>query len=267
MFLSPAQLYEQMQAQDPLCIVDLSKVEIYAAGHVPGACHLDETRMLRVAKPVGGLLPDEQSLSRLLSDLGIDVQTQVVAYDDQGNSRSARFIWTLEVLGHRLGAVLDGGLSAWQAVGQEVSQNICTATPGNPYPVQIRTDVQADKNWILEHLDDDDVVILDVRTEKEYQGEDVRSLRGGHVPGAISYNWLRSQDPERNRGLRPLHHLRSELEQLGVDPGKQIVVYCQTHMRSSHTFLLLRQLGYQRLRGYPGAWSDWGNDPGLPIEK
>ena len=46
----------------------------------------------------------------------------------------------------------------------------------------------------------------------------------------------------------------------------EIVVYCQTHHRSSHTFMVLRHLGYERVRGYPGAWSDWGNRQDTPVE-
>ena len=26
--------------------------------------------------------------------------------------------------------------------------------------------------------------------------------------------------------------------------------------------MMLRHLGFDNLRGYPGSWSEWGNDPG-----
>jgi len=38
------------------------------------------------------------------------------------------------------------------------------------------------------------------------------------------------------------------------------------HHRSAHTWLMLRHLGFERVRGYPGAWSDWGNAPDVPVE-
>ncbi len=251
----------------PLCIVDLSKAEDYAKGHVPGAAHLDEKRLVATDKPVGGLLPDDRTLSALFSELGITARTRVVAYDDQGNSRAGRLVWTLEVLGHPRAAILDGGLGAWCDAGQAASTDPTPAPDASQYLARAQPAAQADKAWILDHLQDPEVLFLDVRTPEEFRGEDVRSLRGGHIPGAINYNWLLSQDPNRHRRLRPVNEIQAELQALGVRQDKQIVAYCQTHMRSSHIFALLRQLGFDHLRGYPGAWSDWGNDPGTPIEK
>ena len=51
-----------------------------------------------------------------------------------------------------------------------------------------------------------------------------------------------------------------------MTPDKEVIVYCQTHHRSAHSYWVLRYLGYPQVRGYPGAWSEWGNDPHLPIE-
>jgi thiosulfate/3-mercaptopyruvate sulfurtransferase len=46
-----------------------------------------------------------------------------------------------------------------------------------------------------------------------------------------------------------------------------VIVYCQTHHRSAHTYVMLKSLGFEKVKGYPGSWSDWGNEPNTPIEK
>lgn len=81
----------------------------------------------------------------------------------------------------------------------------------------------------------------------------------------MNFDWLTAMDAERNRQLRPREVLLRELAKLGVTPEREVVAYCQTHQRSSHTYVMLRWLGFGRVRGYPGAWSDWGNDAATPV--
>jgi len=258
--LSPA----EAAARGGALIVDLRKPEIFAAGHVPGALHLDYAALVRGEPPVGGLLPHEPDLSAVLSGLGLTPQRAVIAYDDEGNGRAGRLVWTLAALGHRDAAILDGGFARWEAEGLPVEVAAAAPSPSR-YVARLSGDAVADRDWILARLDDPGTVLLDTRSEKEYRGEDVRSARGGHIPGAVSFDWVRAMDPQRHRRLRDAGALRAELAALGVTPDREVVAYCQTHHRSSHTWVVLRWLGFEKVRGYPGAWSDWGNAPDTPI--
>ncbi len=60
--------------------------------------------------------------------------------------------------------------------------------------------------------------------------------------------------------------MRRIFERLEVTPDKEVITHCQIHHRSSHTYVTLKALGYNRIKGYPGSWSEWGNDLELPIE-
>ncbi len=110
------------------------------------------------------------------------------------------------------------------------------------------------------------VVILDTRSPAEFSGIDRRAARGGHIPGAVNMDWSVALDRERNLRLKPAVELRGILDNLGITPDKEVITHCQTHHRSSHTYLMLKALGYPRTRGYPGSWSEWGNDLELPTE-
>ena len=161
--------------------------------------------------------------------------------------------------------MLNGGIHAWANEGHPLAHAPAEVVPGD-YAAEIRGDVSADKDYILARLGDDEVVLLDTRTPEEYHGIKVRAERGGHIPGAVNFNWVEAIDQQRNLRLKPAAELRALLEGVGATPDREIIAYCQTHHRSSHTYVVLKHLGFPRIRGYPGAWSEWGNLPDTPIE-
>lgn len=250
-----------------LLILDVSSPERYSARHIPGAVNLPYPAILRSAPPAMGLLPDETALSQVLSAVGLTEGSHVVAYDGEGNASASRLLWTLEALGHQNYSLLDGGLVAWHAEGHELESGENRPTPSG-YHARVRNpDVVADKGYVLDHLADANVTILDARTPDEYSGADVRAARGGHIPGAINLDWTEAIDRGNNLRLQPVATLRALLKNHGVTPDREIVTHCQTHHRSAHTFLVLKYLGYPRVRGYDGSWSEWGNDPEVPVER
>ncbi len=251
----------------PLLIVDLGDQNAYQEQHIPGAVHLPFSSIVRAEPPAMGLLPTEEALSEALSAIGLTAEHHVIAYDHEGSGRASRLLWTLDVLGHPHFSLLDGGIQAWLHAGMPVESGSTAPTPSN-YQARIANPAAlADKDYILSNLDNPGVVVLDTRTAGEFAGTDKRAARGGHIPGAVNLDWSHTKDPDRQGRLRPTMDLKARLEALGVTPDKEVITHCQTHHRSAHTYVMLKHLGYTQVRGYAGSWSEWGNDPALPIEQ
>ncbi len=262
--INPDQLFQSVSEPDIL-LVDLRCKREYDSGHLPNAVRLDYNCLVEMRPPVLGLLPCEEKLSALFSWLGLSRQTHVIAYDQDAGAAACRLLWTLDVIGHRGFSLLNGGYSAWVATGlpterrcHQPEPTTCNARIGNH---GIRS-----KDQILEKLNDPNVVLLDSRSALEFTGEEPLAARGGHIPGAVNLDWIETTDPARHYQLLDQHTLRMKYQSLGIVPEKEIIAYCQTHRRSSHTCIVLKSLGYENVHAYPGSWSQWGNCEEVPIE-
>ena len=252
--------------EDKLLIIDLCKSSSWRQAHIPGAVHIDYPQIIRIAKPVMGLLPDAHEFSVLLASLGMNNDSHVIAYDDEGGGKASRLLWSLDAFGYKNYSLLNGGLIAWANEGWPLEKEYSPLSPGNfkldgntTASVSLRADV-------LANLDNDQVQLLDARSLAEYNGEKKFAARAGHIPEAIHYDWMDTMDPCRNGRLKTEHELKQALSERGFKSDKHITCYCHTHHRSALSFIILKSLGYQDVSGYPGSWSDWGNDNDTPIE-
>lgn len=252
-----------LEGHDTPLVLDLRPAEEFAAGHVPGAVHLDLWGLSLVDTDPGPLKAFMWIVDHLFNLRGVDAKTPVVLYDDQSGMRAARAFWFLEYFGHERVQVLDGGFGAWVRAGMPVTREAAppakSTWAGTPRPERLAT-------WrdVRERLGQPGTVILDTRSDEEYHGTLARAKRGGAIPGAAHVEWKRNLAADGS--FKPAAELRAMYEQAGVTPDKEIVTYCQGGYRAAHAYLALRLLGYPRVRNYTGSWKEWGDREDLPIE-
>lgn len=237
-------------ADPALTLLDIRTADAYAESHLPGAHHLELPQITGTRENVPGMLIPPDEFSAKIGELGIDGSKTVVLYDDNWGMAAARVLWALARFGFTNSAILDGGWDRWQEQGRPQTTNPTPATP-TTFPLKPNDDVLAERTWLLTQHDRDDLVIVDTRTPKEYAD--------GHLPDAINWDWLNAVPTGAWEMMREADELRSELAALGVTPDKEIVTYCRSGVRAAHTYVVLRTLGFPRVRNYDGSWLEWSH--------
>jgi thiosulfate/3-mercaptopyruvate sulfurtransferase len=260
--VSASWLYEHLE--DPQVVIADCRFSLtdaalgrqqYQTSHIPGAYYLDLNQDLSSpVKQHGGRhpLPNPTDFATKLSNMGINSQTLVVAYDDSRYAFAARLWWLLRYLGHNQVAVLDGGFKGWLSCGYPVTEAMPNRAPAKFAP-QLQQQV-VDREAIIARKDRPQVALIDSRESDRFDGKREPIDRiAGHIPGAVNYPWHEVSDDQGYLISEALQ--RQRWEKLNL--AQEILVYCGSGVTACVNLLSLEIAGIHTGKLYPGSWSDW----------
>ena len=253
------------------CRFDLARPDAgrrrYADEHLPGAIYADLNRDLSApaARERGRHpLPAVEDFAARLRAWGVNIDSEVIAYDDGNGMYAARLWWMLRWLGHEEVAVLDGGLRRWEQLGLPLDEGVPAHPPGN-FVARPRMRCTADAAEVAAAMDDPSVRILDARAPERYRGEaEPIDALAGHVPGARNHPFTRNLDAQ-GRMLPPDATGGAFTASLAGVPAERAIVMCGSGVSACHLLLALEHAGLRGARLYPGSWSEWTGDPARPV--
>ena len=158
-------------------VLDTRARDKYQAGHVPGSIAVNVADWSK-AFAAG---QDAQAWQARLGGLGITEDTPVVVYGDDAREY-ARVWWILHYWGVRDARLLNGGWQAWQAADQPVSKEAPPARAAASPHLSAHDKRLATKDQVLGHVKDNDIQIVDARSEQEHCGEARTAKRNGSIP-------------------------------------------------------------------------------------
>jgi thiosulfate/3-mercaptopyruvate sulfurtransferase len=248
---------------------DGSGAAVFAAGHIPGAAHVDWREELiepESADSGPGLrLAGPDRVAATMARAGIGDGTSLVIYDDSLGLYAARAWWSLRAYGFEAARILDGGLPAWVQEGRPLSNAsyppaVAVFTPrANPRLRLTTGDVRA-------LLGSPDVLLLDARAAAEYRGLEGNARRLGHIPGALNVPVGAMHLPGTQR-LRDAAELRDMFLKANVPRGRRIITYDGAGVAAAKLAFVLTVLGHEDVAVYDGGWSEWGDRLDLPVDR
>jgi len=245
------------RSDDPtVSIVDVREPWEYdSIGHLPGAVSIpfDSYRDRDSDDP--GTLPGADAFAELLGEAGISSDDTIVAYDDTHGVFAARFVLTALAYGHEDVRLLDGDFSAWQRAYKTTT--LSPDPESTSYPIQeLAADAPiVETDTVEAAIETGDTTLIDTREAWEYEA--------GHLPGAIRLDWMELVD-EATRGVKSADEIETILETRGIDidRSRPIILYCNTSRRLSHTFVVLRSIGFEDVAVYEGSLTVWNEVDG-----
>ena len=240
----------------------------YHEAHLPNAVFADLDKDLAApVTPDSGRhpLPEQRNLERMLGRLGISNESRVVVYDQGNGALAARLWWMLRWAGHDNAALLDGGISRWEALGLALEQgnndvvtSVFKARPRHDLVLQTEEVVAAEP-------DAGALRLVDARESPRFRGEfEPIDPVAGHIPGAVNLPYA---DCVHADGTWKDADALSDILQdtLGAGLDQPWSVMCGSGVTACHLVVSALLAGVREPRVYVGSWSEWIRDPGRPV--
>jgi thiosulfate/3-mercaptopyruvate sulfurtransferase len=226
----------------------------YRAGHVPGALHVRWDTDLADPDRPHSIVAGPERFAAAMSSLGVGDDTFVVTYDDHHVPVAARVWWALRLYGHDQVAVMDGGITRWQAEGRPV-ETVVASVAAAPFTPRRRPELYATKDDVQAALAGD-VRLFDARMDKAFDAA------SGHIPGAVRLVGL-SFLADGERWVSPAI-AKERITAAGGADGAPVIAYCGGGVAATGVALAFRLAGFDDVAVYDGSWAEWEDDPTTP---
>ena len=242
-------------------VLDTRSQDLYIKGHIQNALNFPINQSYE-NKELNGKIVQPVKVQKILRELGLDINDNIIIYDDGTFFDASRLFWTLEVYGFKNIKLLNTGYEQWKRYGFQIN----TALPSiakSSYIASVNNKRLATKFSTQIATKSPKYVILDARGIKAYNGEVSMAKRFGHIPKALYYPAAHNIDTD---GLSKKLKTHNGLKEVyaNIKKDTKVIVYCAIGRIASTNYFALRELGYD-VANYDSSWREWGNDFSLPI--
>lgn len=244
----------------------------YNKGHIPGAIHLDTNEIEE--EPIWNRKSDED-LEEMLLKYGVTHDTTAIVYgsDSTAAARAASVMMYAGVEDVRL---LDGGYTSWTSANLEIEKETNQPNSVDSFGVEVPANPQyiIDTDEVKEMLNDDDSVVVSIRSWEEYIGNTsgynyikpmgrIFGSKWGHA-GSDPYHMEDFRNIDNT--MRNYNEISKNWSEWGITKDKNVSFHCGTGWRASEAFFDAYLMGWDNIAVYDGGWFEWSMNEDNPVE-
>ena len=235
--------------------------EEYNKQHIKNAIFFDLDKNSKKDTDLPHMLIDNKSWEKIVSNMGIKNDDQIIVYDNSDVISSCRCWYNFIYFGHdpSLIKVLDGGLKKWVNEKKPTTNDIVNIEPSH-YSANEKIELVKNKAQINENILTKEFLVIDARSKERFEGvvpEPRKGLRSGSINNSycLPFSELINADHtfiDKEKIFQKFSSIKSSLD-------KNIVFTCGSGVTAA-----VLALAYSLIDNkynpviYDGSWSEYG---------
>ena len=235
----------------------------YQKLHIANAIFFDLDKNSRTDTDLPHMLIDIKSWEKIVSNMGIKNEDQIVIYDNSDVISSCRCWYNFIYFGHNpsLVHVLDGGLKKWINEKKPTVNNL-TKTINSNYVTNIKKKLVKDKKQIDENIVANKFKVIDARSRERFEGkvsEPRKGLRSGCIKNSFCLPFSELINDNHTFINKEKIFEKFKLTKCKLD--ENIVFTCGSGVTASVLALAYSLIDIKYMPTiYDGSWSEYGKN-------
>ena len=235
----------------------------YNKEHIPNAIFFDLDKNSKLDTDLPHMLTDTKSWEKIVSDMGIENNDEIVVYDNSDVISSCRCWYNFIYFGHdpKKIHVLDGGLKKWK-YENKITNNLLVNAKSSNYSASENKKLVKDKQEIDENTINNKFNVIDARSKERFEGkvaEPRKGLRSGSIKNSfcLPFSELINEDHtfiNRDKIIK-------KFDSMGFNNNKNLVFSCGSGVTASVLALAYSIINDTYMPTiYDGSWSEYGRN-------
>ena len=235
----------------------------YHKEHITNAIFFDLDKNSKIDTDLPHMLTDIKSWEKIMSNMGIKNDDEVVIYDNSDVISSCRCWYNLIYFGHdpKLVHVLDGGFKKWK-IENKSTDNALISIEASNYKALENKKLVKNKSEIDQNITDDKFNVIDARSRERFEAkvaEPRKGLKSGSIKNSFCLPFIELINDDHTF-ISP-NKILEKFNSTNFNHNKNVVFSCGSGVTASVLALAYSLINDKYIPTiYDGSWAEYGKE-------